>query len=84
MKEQNIKNLKEKILLLTPPVLRSSVSHQKARNDIPCSFANIETVVRKISKENLAETPRGERGHQASRSRELTRNTEVYSRSALE
>ena len=60
------------------------MSHQKARNSIPCSLANIETAVRKVSTENLAETPRGERGDQVSRSREETRNKEVYSKSALE
>ena len=60
------------------------MSHQKARNKIPCSLANIETAVSKVSKENLAESPRGERGDQAMRSREETRNKEVYSRSALE
>lgn len=81
---ENIKNFEEKTLLLSPPVLRSSMSHQKARNKIPCSLANIETAVSKVSKENLAESPRGERGDQAMRSREETRNKEVYSRSALE
>ena len=60
------------------------MSHQKARNKIPCSLANIETAVSEVSTENLAETPRGERGYQVSRSREETRNKEVYSRSALE
>ena len=60
------------------------MSHQKARNSIPCSLANIETAVRSDSTENLAETPREERGDQVSRSSEETRNMEVYRMSALE
>ena len=60
------------------------MSHQKARNRIPCSLANIETAVRSDNTENLADTPREERGDQFSRSTEETRNMEEYRRSALE
>ena len=60
------------------------MSHQKARNSIPCSFANIETAVRRDNTENLTDTPRKERGHQVNRNSEDTRNSEVYRRSALD
>ena len=81
---QNITNLEEKTFFLTQPVFRSSLSHQNSRNKIPCSLANMETAVSVMRRVHLMESLARERGDQETRSREDTRNREVYRRSALD